>query len=58
MISFFSFYFFIYCPSRFKVDLSRFYSSRVKSKSLDVTNLTHVTRAKSIENGAQFRLVQ
>ena len=32
-------------------------SSRAKSNSLSVTNLAHVTRAKSTENGAQFCLV-
>ena len=51
MISFVSLHFFIYCPSRFL-------SSREKKKSLCVTNLTHVTRATSIEIGAQFCLIR
>jgi len=58
MHSFFNLYFFSYCPSRFKVDLNRYFSSRVKSNSLYVTNLTHSTRTKSIENTAQVCPVQ
>jgi len=33
-------YFYIYCPSRFEVDLSRFFPSRVKSNFLQVVDLT------------------
>jgi len=40
LLSFFSSYFFIYCPSRFDVDLSRHLSHRVKSTFLQVVNLS------------------